>query len=187
MNKTFRTYSLCLTGHMISIPASYLPTSYPGKILLSTALASLLMFWSLAKSLGSSSLYAEHLKVSASKLRLRQGRQMLCEQWVVTGLYTMSMHTMHPNIFSTKSVTSFLFAATFCDTWTHILAFFRSLSINSVHSEGILNVVFSFFAAGDESLFSSASSSTTKLSSPSSSSFCCFLFLDFGVFPSDEP
>ena len=106
MNKTFRTYSLCLTGHMISIPASYLPTSYPGKILLSTALASLLMFWSLAKSLGSSSLYAEHLKVSASKLRLRQGRQMLCEQWVVTGLYTMSMHTMHPNIFSTKSVSS---------------------------------------------------------------------------------
>ena len=127
---------------------------------------------------------AEHEKVSASKLRLRQGRQILCLQWVVTGLNTMSMHTMQPNISSTKSVSSFLFDAAFSATCSHKLAFFTSLSINSLHSDGILNVVFCFLAAGDESLFSSVSSSTTKLPSPSPSSFCCFLFLDFGVFPS---
>ena len=86
----------------------YRPTSYPGKILFRAALASLFTLLSLARSLGRSSLgknwgfmvlivnnricvakknlQAGQVKASASKLRLRQAKQMLCEQGVVTGM-----------------------------------------------------------------------------------------------------
>ena len=64
--------------------SQYEHTSRPssnGKIIFQCSGSTVLCKWNL---------HAEHEKVSASKLRLKQDKQMLCEQAVVTGMNTMS-------------------------------------------------------------------------------------------------